>query len=58
MKGINEVIRKHCKNSEELRKIYMGEDFEYSKAVDLRKKQNIEYNKMLFFQKLKREMQK
>ena len=57
MMTIDEKIKKHSINSKELKKIYIGnKDLKYDKTLELMKQQNIEYQKMIFFKNLKKEM--
>lgn len=56
---IDNKIREHMNKSLDLKRNYLGNDkLSYEKSKELQKQQSEEYNKMLFFKNLKREMQK
>lgn len=58
MKVLDKKIEESCKNSRKLREIYLGTELSYNKSIEIRKQQDNEYKKMMFFKKLKKELEK
>jgi len=59
MNEIDKKIVEHYKNSKNLKEIYLGnKNISYEKSVELSKKQDEEYNKMIFLKGLRKEMAK
>ena len=58
MKGLDKKIEQSRRNSKKLREIYLGTKLSYDKSLEIRKQQDNEYKKMMFFKILKKELEK
>lgn len=58
MKVLDKKIEESCINSRKLREIYLGTKLSYNKSIEIRKQQDNEYKKMMFFKKLKKVLEK
>lgn len=59
MKEIDKKIKQHTENSKRLKMLYIANDeISFQKTTELRKLQDEEYKKMIFFQNLKKGMNK
>lgn len=59
MSIIDNEIRKHDKNQQELKKLYLGnKSLKFEKAVELMCQQDQEYKKMIFLKNFKKALNK
>lgn len=58
MKELDKKIIESYKKSKKLKEIYLGDNIPYERNIKIREQQDNEYKKMMFFKKLKKELEK
>lgn len=58
MKELDRKIIESYKKSKILKEICLGDNLPYDRNIEIRKQQDNEYKKMMFFKNLKKELEK